>query len=56
LWGAFTRAIEANPVETSPNRTALAISVLGNAIGDMIVSVTQIRSLPEMLTRITPSD
>jgi hypothetical protein len=55
LWGAFTKAIEANPVETSPNRTAVAISVLGKAVRDMIVSVTQIRLL-ENVMRITPSD
>jgi hypothetical protein len=47
LWGAFTKAIEANPVETNPNRTAVTISVLGNAVRDMIVSETQIRLLPE---------
>src|ERR1700687_4480440 len=56
LWGAFTKAIETNPVETNPNRTAVAISVLGKAVRDMIVSVTQIRSLLESVMRITPSD
>jgi len=56
LWGAFTKAIEANPVETNPNRTAAAITVLGNAVRDMIVSVTQIRLLLENVMRIAPSD
>src|SRR6266481_4370813 len=56
LWGAFTKAIEANPVETNPNRMAVAISVFGNAVRDMIVSVTQIRLLLENVIRITPSD
>jgi hypothetical protein len=42
LWGAFTKAIEADPIETNPSRTAVAISALGNAIRDMIVSATQI--------------
>jgi hypothetical protein len=56
LWGAFTKAIEANPVETNPNRMAVAISVLGNAVRDMIVSVTQTRLLLENVMPRTPSD
>jgi hypothetical protein len=56
LWGAFTNAIEANPVETNPNRTAVAISVLRSEVPDMIVSVTQIRLLLEILCGVTPSD
>jgi hypothetical protein len=56
LWGAFTKAIEANPVETNPNRTAAAIRVLGNAVRDMIVSVTQIPLLLDNVMRITASD
>jgi hypothetical protein len=56
LWGAFTKAIVANPLETNPNSTAVAISIFGNAVRDMIVSLTQIRLLPESVMRIAPSD
>jgi hypothetical protein len=35
---------------------AVAISVFGNAVRDMIVSVTQILLLLENIMRITPSD